>query len=340
LFQTNVGEAVFAAYIRKGGGLFVGPAVALVTSGTWFCPPLYGDQTTTGEEHPAHFFKPGIDVRPVVRSRDRPHDRDRTVWKWDLLSGTLGVPHIRRTPGEKSGDPQHDGRRVNSGDRRTQSRRVADRYSGTTPDVYNPVAGSHAAQSHGKLRIALATEGHAERGDEPNDASKAGVVGVVIGRCLLLVHTSTLTVEPDFKSSGSVSEPLLTIGEVAERAGVATSTIRYYERLKLLVADARASGQRRYRFTTLRKLVFIGMLQDAGLALVDIAGMLDAADVSEWKAIATRRLEALDDEIATLVQARAYLSGALLCRYDHPATDCKIMGAEIDRRLSVGAGAE
>jgi hypothetical protein len=35
-----------------------------------------------------------------------------------------------------------------------------------------------------------------------------------------------------------------------------------------------------------------------------------------------------------LVQARAYLSGALLCRYDHPATDCKIMGAEIDRRLS------
>jgi DNA-binding transcriptional MerR regulator len=77
------------------------------------------------------------------------------------------------------------------------------------------------------------------------------------------------------------------------------------------------------------------MLQDAGLALVDIAGILDAADASEWKAIATRRLEALDEEIATLVQARAYLSGALLCRYDHPATDCKIMGAEIDRRLSV-----
>ena len=82
------------------------------------------------------------------------------------------------------------------------------------------------------------------------------------------------------------------------------------------------------------------MLQDAGLALIDIAGILDAADASEWKAIATRRLEALDEEIATLLQARAYLSGALLCRYDHPATDCKIMGAEIDRRLSVSNGAE
>ena len=82
------------------------------------------------------------------------------------------------------------------------------------------------------------------------------------------------------------------------------------------------------------------MLHDAGLALVDIAGILNAADVGEWKAIATRRLEALDDEIAKLLQARAYLSGALLCRYDHPATECKIMGAEIDRRLSVGDGKE
>jgi DNA-binding transcriptional MerR regulator len=78
------------------------------------------------------------------------------------------------------------------------------------------------------------------------------------------------------------------------------------------------------------------MLQDAGLALDDIAGILEAADASEWKAIGRRRLKALDEQIATLQMARAYLSGALLCRYDHPATDCKIMGAEIDRRLAEG----
>ena len=294
-FQTNVGKAVFAASIRKGGGLFVGPAMARVTSGPSLCPPLDGDQTTTGEEHSAYFSKPGVDVRPVVHGGDRPHDRSRTLRQGDRLSGTLDVSHLRRTPGEKSRDPQHDGRWINSGDHRTQSGRVADGDSGTTPDVHDPVTGSHAAQSHGKPRVALATEGHAERGDEPSDTGKAGVVGVVIGRCVLFVHTSTLTVEPDFKSSGSVSEPLMTIGEVAERADVATSTIRYYERLGLLVADARTSGQRRYRVATLRRLVFIGMLQDAGLALDDIAGILDAADVSEWKAIATRRLEALDE---------------------------------------------
>jgi hypothetical protein len=82
------------------------------------------------------------------------------------------------------------------------------------------------------------------------------------------------------------------------------------------------------------------MLQDAGLALVDIAGIRESADVGEWKAIATRRLEALDEEIATLLQARPYLSGALHCRYDHPATDRKIMGAESDRRLSASDGSE
>jgi DNA-binding transcriptional MerR regulator len=143
----------------------------------------------------------------------------------------------------------------------------------------------------------------------------------------------TLTVEPNFKSSGDVPERLLTIGQVAERAHVATSTIRYYERRGLLAADARQSGQRRYHDATLRRLVFIGMLQDAGLALDDIGGILDAADVAEWKAIAARRLEVLDAEIERLNQARAYLAGALLCRYDHPATDCRVMGTEIDRRL-------
>ena len=123
------------------------------------------------------------------------------------------------------------------------------------------------------------------------------------------------------------------IGEVAARAGVAPSAVRYYERRGLLTADARASGQRRYTAASLRRLVFIGMLQDAGLALDEIRAVLDAESVAEWKAVARLRLAALDDEIDRLTRAREYLRGALLCRYDHPATDCRIMGREIDRRL-------
>jgi DNA-binding transcriptional MerR regulator len=131
-----------------------------------------------------------------------------------------------------------------------------------------------------------------------------------------------------------MDETMLTIGQVAGRAGVATSAVRFYERQGLLDADARASGQRRFRPETLRRLVFIGMLQDAGLSLDDIRGILDATTVAEWKAIASARLELLDEEIERLERARGYLTGALFCRFDHPATECKVMGAEIDRRLA------
>lgn len=128
----------------------------------------------------------------------------------------------------------------------------------------------------------------------------------------------------------------LTIGEVAERAQVATSAVRYYERKGLLSPDGRKSGQRRYRSETLRRLVFIRMLQEAGLALDEIHQILEAATEKEWKAIAQSRLQVLDQQIGRLEHARNVLSAALMCRFDHPATDCAIMGAEIDRRLLQG----
>lgn len=125
----------------------------------------------------------------------------------------------------------------------------------------------------------------------------------------------------------------MTIGEAARRAGVPTSTVRYYDRRGLLAPDGRSSGHRRYTEGSLRRLVFIAMLQDAGLSLEDILGVLNANDVAEWKAIGRRRLAELDAEIEKLQLAREYLKGALLCRYHHPVPECQIMGAEIDRRL-------
>lgn len=126
----------------------------------------------------------------------------------------------------------------------------------------------------------------------------------------------------------------MSIGEVADAAGVAVSTVRFYEREGLLEPDERRSGQRRYEPGTLRRLIFIGMLKDAGLSLEDIGGILRAETKAEWKDIARRRLTQLDLEIARLQEARDYLSAATGCRYDHPLTECRIMGAEIDRRLA------
>jgi DNA-binding transcriptional MerR regulator len=126
----------------------------------------------------------------------------------------------------------------------------------------------------------------------------------------------------------------LPIGEVARRAGVATSAVRYYERLGLLDPPERRGGRRWYRPAALRRLVFIGMLQDAGLHLDEIGAILAADSVDDWKPIARARLDLLDQELERLERAREYLAGALLCRFDHPVTDCRVMGSEIDRRLA------
>lgn len=132
-----------------------------------------------------------------------------------------------------------------------------------------------------------------------------------------------------------MDEQMLAIGELAALAGVATSTLRYYERRRLVVADGRVSGQRRYGPATVRRLVFVQMLQDAGLSLDDIQGVLDADDNAAWKGIAEERLTQLDDEIARLQHSREILAAALLCRFDHPLDECQIMNREIDRRLTL-----
>jgi MerR family transcriptional regulator, redox-sensitive transcriptional activator SoxR len=69
--------------------------------------------------------------------------------------------------------------------------------------------------------------------------------------------------------------PELTIGEVARRAGVTTSSIRYYERIGILPAPERISGQRRYDPEVLGKLGFIGVAQSAGFKLREINQLMN-----------------------------------------------------------------
>ena len=57
------------------------------------------------------------------------------------------------------------------------------------------------------------------------------------------------------------------IGDVAQRAGVRTSLIRYYEDIGLLPEAERVSGQRRYDQTVLRRLAVIDVAQRAGMSL-------------------------------------------------------------------------
>jgi DNA-binding transcriptional MerR regulator len=69
--------------------------------------------------------------------------------------------------------------------------------------------------------------------------------------------------------------PEMTIGEVARRAGVATSSIRYYERRGLLPEPARLRGRRRYDAAVLGRLGFIGVAQGAGFKLREVEALLE-----------------------------------------------------------------
>jgi MerR family transcriptional regulator, redox-sensitive transcriptional activator SoxR len=101
--------------------------------------------------------------------------------------------------------------------------------------------------------------------------------------------------------------PELTIGEVARRAGVATFSIRYYERIELLPKPERVGGQRRYRTDVLGKLGFIGVAQSAGFKLSEIRELIEGVDSSDGMAEQMRMLSArkLDEVEALLERTRA-----------------------------------
>src|SRR5687768_9446097 len=66
----------------------------------------------------------------------------------------------------------------------------------------------------------------------------------------------------------------LTIGQLAERAGVATSAIRFYEARGLIASERTTGNQRRYAASTLRRVAFIKTAQRIGLSLEEIGGAL------------------------------------------------------------------
>jgi MerR family redox-sensitive transcriptional activator SoxR len=96
------------------------------------------------------------------------------------------------------------------------------------------------------------------------------------------------------------SEPLLTIGEVAERAGLRTSHIRFYEKVGVLAEPERVSGQRRYREDVLHRLSIIDVAQRAGLTLEEIAPLTGPDNRS---ALAGRHIRALANEKLPHIEA-------------------------------------
>ena len=137
-------------------------------------------------------------------------------------------------------------------------------------------------------------------------------------------------------------DDLLTIGEVAERTGVAASALRYYEDRGLVTSERTAGNQRRYHRSTLRRVAVIRTAQELGRSLDEVAEVLaplpaDAAPTAaQWASVAAGWADRLDHQIAALVALRDQLDRCIGCGCLSLA-DCGIRNPG-DRAAGDGAG--
>jgi DNA-binding transcriptional MerR regulator len=142
---------------------------------------------------------------------------------------------------------------------------------------------------------------------------------------------STPSSAPEVNTTGG----LLTIGELARRAGVTASALRYYEELGLLPAPARVSGQRRYPESAARLVAAILLYSDAGFTLAEQKALLAAraSTPGDRRQLMQRKLAELDEQIARAQAVREAISHGLRCPHDD-ITQCPNFNAGITARLA------
>jgi MerR family redox-sensitive transcriptional activator SoxR len=138
------------------------------------------------------------------------------------------------------------------------------------------------------------------------------------------------------------SRDLLTIGEAADRAGVAASTLRFYEAEGLVEAERTAGNQRRFRRAELRRIALIRVAQSFGLTLDEIREALESLPDRrtptrrDWERLARRWSRLLDERIATLQRLRDEASSCIGCGC-LSLQSCKLYNAG-DRAARFGQG--
>src|SRR5215207_2645967 len=126
----------------------------------------------------------------------------------------------------------------------------------------------------------------------------------------------------------------LTIGQLAQRFGLNTSAIRYYEANGVLPEPARVSGQRRYGPDAVRRLEVLDVAKRAGFTLDEARTLLQKADAGTPAFEALRELAAhkLPEVDALIERARAIREWLLT------ATDCSCTSLDVcalfDRRVA------
>jgi MerR family transcriptional regulator, redox-sensitive transcriptional activator SoxR len=113
--------------------------------------------------------------------------------------------------------------------------------------------------------------------------------------------------------------PLLTIGEVTRRSGVAASALRFYEERGLIVSERAGSGHRRYRRAVLRRIAFIVFAQKIGLTLDEIGAELDklpggrTPNRRDWSRLSRAWTDRIDARIGELERLKLGLTECIGC---------------------------
>jgi MerR family redox-sensitive transcriptional activator SoxR len=111
----------------------------------------------------------------------------------------------------------------------------------------------------------------------------------------------------------------MTIGEVARKAGLQASAIRYYEKIGLLPRAQRIGGQRRYETGVLNYLVVIDAARRAGFRMDEIRQLFHGFGKGtpafrRWQTLAQRKLTEMDDLIARAKTMKRLLKRADSCK--------------------------
>jgi MerR family redox-sensitive transcriptional activator SoxR len=112
---------------------------------------------------------------------------------------------------------------------------------------------------------------------------------------------------------------VLTIGEVAERSGVATSALRFYEDKGLIQAERNNAGHRRYPRAVIRRVAFIVFAQRIGLSLEEIGDELaklprhHVPERADWAKLSGRWSKNIRERIAELERLEAGLGECIGC---------------------------
>jgi MerR family transcriptional regulator, redox-sensitive transcriptional activator SoxR len=111
----------------------------------------------------------------------------------------------------------------------------------------------------------------------------------------------------------------LTIGQVADRAGINASAIRFYEREGILPKPERSGGQRRYTDQAVRRLQVIDIAKRAGFTLDEIRLVLEMDNADEpayvqLRGLVGRKVAEIDALIARAQAMRQWLLKAQDCR--------------------------